>query len=146
MAGMRGTYIPDPGAQSRPFETPPTYVNISDIERLAKAGVQISLSNIAPQQDPYPPEPHPYNKTLADRIWDRWHMARMGANPHYRDGMAKPFQLLASQHNDKVWVSVHPTNFSYEPFQLQDDAAIFPSDTLMANIALWEKNHPSGGS
>jgi hypothetical protein len=127
------------------------FLNITDIERLAKAGVQVSLVGIVPQPDPFPPTPpYPYNTApkMEDAIWDRWQrtkQARHTGNGGYGhidlEGYIRPFQLLATQHGDKVFVSVHPTSLVYEPFMLEDDAVIFPSDALMAKIALWEKDH-----
>jgi hypothetical protein len=120
-----------------------TSLTISDIERLAKAGVSVTLSSIIPLADPFPPyAPVPTVRSLEDAIWDRWQRTRLATHSfHDTYGEVRPYQLLASTHGDKVWVSVHPTNFNYEPFQLQDDSAIFPSDALMANLALWEQHH-----
>lgn len=119
---------------------------VSDIERLAKAGVQIGLTRIVPVSDPYPAAAHEAPHTappMAEAIWERWRRSkRVSRPPAYGDYLIPPFELLASQHGDKVWVSVHPTNYNYDPFQIQDDSAIFPSDGLMASLALWERHHP----
>lgn len=116
-------------------------LQIHEIERLAKAGVTITMAEITPQSDwaAYPTvQTQP---KMAGAVWGRWRQSRH-ARGHPEDyGAMVPFELLASQHGDKVWLSVHPTNFNYEPFQLQDHAAIFPSDALMAQLALWEQNH-----
>ena len=117
---------------------------VSDIERLAKAGVVINIGNVVPVCDPTPvvvPETRIQSiQSLEDAIWDRWY--RTKAVKGHRDfGYELPFKLLASQHGDKVWVSLHPANSNYEPFQIQDDAVIFPSDALMAQLALWEQHH-----
>lgn len=125
-----------------------SFLNIREIERLAKAGVSIVLDTITPQSDPYEHNAEGQTKpAMARSVWDRWErnkMAMQNQSPYEsRFVISLPFELLASRHGDKVWVSVHPTNFNYEPFQLQDDALVFPSDTLMASIALWEKEHPS---
>lgn len=123
-----------------------SFLNISEIERLAKAGVKIELDSITPQSDP--PEPwSPQHEPMAAAIWDRYNRTKRAVSSPmdgYRLGHLQPFELLASRHGDKVWVSVHPLNFVHEPFQLQDDALTFPSDTLMASLAMWEKGHPSG--
>jgi len=126
-------------------------LSVSEIERLAKAGVNVTIGDgpghIWPQPDsfsaPIPPGPHTADP-MEKAIWDRWERSRRARTGPYMDlGFTLPFRLLATQHGDKVWVSVHPTNFNYEPFQLTDDSAIYPSDALMAKIALWEREHPS---
>jgi hypothetical protein len=116
-------------------------LSISEIERLAKAGVTLTVETVRPVSDPageYPTKP----PTLSDLIWERYTRAIRAAN-NGRDfpGYCMPFELLATNHGDTTWVSVHPTNFNYEPFQLTDVAAIFPSDALMAKLALWEREH-----
>jgi hypothetical protein len=124
-------------------------ITVSDVERLTKAGVTITWHDIENCLVPDPLQPPPYTETpkaasLADAIWERWKRTRRAkSRPDRFDVLEMPYQLLATEHGgDKVWVSVHPVNFNYEPFQLQDDSAIFPSDALMANLALWEREHP----
>lgn len=125
-----------------------TAMTVSDIERLAKAGVHISLLPIMPQADPiyYEPPGARTTPTMEDAFWDRWTRSKYAAMPdetrwRHLEGLQQPFKILASKHGDKVWVSIHPNNFNYEPFQLQDNAAIYPSDALMACVALWEREH-----
>ena len=128
------------------------HLTVTEIERLAKAGVSMTLCEIIPQSDPYtPPDPPPHNGRdlgMEQAIWERYVRSKRAAAHGRIDepahfGMIQPFKLLATQHGDKVVVSVHPTNFAYEPFTIEDVAVIFPSDALMAKIALWEKEHPS---
>lgn len=125
-------------------------LTVSDIERLAKAGVTMAIGDAGGQVMPVPDfverpltqyERKP--ETLEDCFWLRWWRSRLCRNisTHYNDAIP-PFKVLATVHGDKVWVSIHPANFNYEPFQLQDAKAIFPSDALMASVALWENNHP----
>lgn len=114
--------------------TPRRQLSVRDIERLASAGVKIELGTIDVLPDPYR-EALPIE--LADAIWQRW----TRTNDVLERQLVRPYQLLATQYGDKVWVSVHPNHLEYEPFQLQDTAAIFPSDALMAQLALWEANH-----
>jgi hypothetical protein len=146
MAGILGEWEQPQARQAMPY----VQLQVQEIERLANAGVKIELGPIVPTSDiapahPTPPK-HPYEH-MADAIWERWTQSRRASgNFHGLNGTMRPFQLMASQHGDKVWVSVHPNNFNYEPFQLQDEAVIFPSDALMATLALWEKNHPTGGN
>lgn len=128
-------------------------LSVSEIERLAKAGVTVALCEIVPHSDPYiPPPPEPHNGRdlgMEQAIWERYvRSKRAGLGGRIDEpavhGMMQPFKLLASQHGDKVWVSVHPMDAAYEPFMLEDIAVIFPSDALMAKIALWEKEHVTG--
>jgi len=134
---------------------------ISDIERLAKAGVAMTIGDAPGQVSPYPdPVTHHPNSTeqeqemtersyllqtrLTKAIWYRWLRSKNAMSPEYEPPRVQkhPFVMMATQHGDKVWVSIHPTNYTYEPFQLTDDSVIFPSDALMAKIALWESEHP----
>jgi hypothetical protein len=139
------------GIASNPPQVPFSMLCVSDIERLAKAGVKIDLGTVIPQVDPYGQfaPPAMTQPKMEDAIWDRWMQTKRAlqtGNGGYGYGdlelsQIRPFQLLATQHGDKVFVSVHPTHFKYEPFMLEDDAVIFPSDALLAKIALWEKDH-----
>lgn len=123
------------------------YLQITDIERLAKAGVSVKIGMgddcVCPQKDDAPPPSDQYNEGMTGSIWQRWHRRKhSAAHGKYSDPYVTPFQLLATTHGDKVWVSLHPHASNYEPVQFVDDVAIFPSDALMANIALWEREHP----
>jgi hypothetical protein len=137
---------------------PYTYLNVSDIERLAKAGVQINVGTVVPQQDQFNVLSRgnddrnvteldsltTIGNTLSKAIWYRWLRARRALrDPDFGDMLQiRPFSLMANQYGDTVHVSVHPTNENRPPFELTDDAIIFPSDALMAKIALWEKDNP----
>lgn len=141
---MSGSYF-DPAANRNVIE-----LSVSEIERLAKAGVKVEIEPVRPVSDPSDPGPQRgfgIEPPLEQAFWDRWRRsakAKLGNQYEYRfETGLMPFRVLATQHGDTVWVSIHPINFSYEPFQLKDVSAIFPSDALMANIALWEKEHPS---
>lgn len=120
-----------------------TELEVSEIERLAKAGVVITLTAIVPKSDePVAAYPSTRPLTLEDAFWQRYiQRVKSIRQVQLGDGMLKNFSILCSQHNDDIWMSVHPTNFNYEPFQLRDYATVFPSDKLMAEIALWEQHH-----
>ncbi len=125
------------------YPAPALYLSISDIERLAKAGVKVEIATVVPQADAPAPTTDPRVSGLAGAIWDRYvrgKRARDG-DTYHGFGFQLPFELLATKHGDKIWVSVHPTSAIHEPFQLQDDALVFPSDALMASLALWEREH-----
>lgn len=121
-----------------------TELEVSEIERLAKAGVAITLTAIMPKSDARVELEYPSKRplTLEDAFWQRYiQRVKSIRSGQLGDGMLKNFSILCSQHNDDIWMSVHPTNFNYEPFQLRDYATVFPSDKLMAEIALWEQHH-----
>jgi hypothetical protein len=126
------------------FSMPPTALSVSDIERLAKAGVQISMGPVHPQSDMSYPTPPPAPSTemaLEEAIWQRWQRnfnARSKSPFRFpAEGELRPYRLLATEVGDKVFVSVHP--YDSAPFLLQDDTFIFPSDALMASLALYEQ-------
>lgn len=137
-----------------------TYLCVSDIERLAKAGVKIELGKVVAQADlpgfVIPPTTDgdiremdrlsDIGNSLSKAIWSRWLRARRAIHdPDFGDpldGRQRPFSLMAHQYGDTVHVSVHPTDQTRLPFELTDSAIIFPSDALMAKIALWEKDNP----
>jgi hypothetical protein len=119
------------------------YLTVSDVERLAKAGVKIEFNDVRDQvtQDPNPPirvmmpEPSERPTTLDEAFWQRWHRAHISNAYSY----ALPFQIHATEFKDKVYVFVAPT--TAEPFVLTDEAPLYPSDKLMAELALWESTN-----
>jgi hypothetical protein len=126
---------------------------VSEIERLAKAGVQIGLKDITPVSDPMPAPPAPpfmndwarlEMAELNKAFWERWLLNRRAMSPTAfggLDGVMRPYVILASVVGDKVHISVHPSDNVTEPFTLVDDRATYPSDTLLASLKLWEKTH-----
>lgn len=142
----------DLGGPSYPLHTKnPVALTVSDIERLAKAGVTMQIEHVIPMADPPRDELrnvedcHRNLNHLSRSLMQRWLQTKRArhSNDYFTmDGLCVPWSILATQHGDKVWVSVHPLTEGYEPFQLTDEAVIFPSDALMAKLALWEKEHP----
>lgn len=126
-----------------PYEPPRQPLRVSDVVKLASAGVVIEFKDIAAQVQSDGPDYPPVQTTapaMADAIWDRWHRTKRAGHEQFgfRDeGTMRPWQLFATQHGDTVHVFVAPRGA--EPFVLTDAAAIFPSDALMASLALHEK-------
>lgn len=118
-------------------------ITVNDAEKLAKAGVAMSWDAIQPflydSDDCRPAGPSPGERPMADAIWERWARAKLAhANSYYTyDGQLRPWQLFAAAHKDTVHVFVAPSDG--EPFVLTDVAAIFPSDALMASLALHDR-------
>jgi hypothetical protein len=118
-------------------------LSVSDIERLAKAGVKIEFKDIALQVQPdMYPSPGSYDemapkppRSLSDSFWQRWERA----NPRkFGAGEMRPWDIHATEFGDKVYVYVAPTDG--EPFILEDSKPLFPSDALMAALHLREKS------
>lgn len=110
--------------------TPTMSMTTEQIERLAKAGVTVELAHKVYVQDPPPvPNQRTYDH-LTDLITGRWRMSN-GAQQY--EGLVVP-QLKAMQHGDKVYVFAYSGNA--EPEIIVDDAAIYPSDALLARIHL----------
>lgn len=113
--------------------SPAVMLSVSDIERMAKAGVVIAYKDIAghvvPDQQPERP------RTLEDAFWERWRRANIPTAHIY--GMWPPYRISTHPHGDKVTVFVQPHDKA--PFTLEDESCLYPSDALMAKLALWEK-------
>lgn len=113
-----------------------TFLQVSEIERLAKAGVQITLGNIIPQSDMMMAEAashYPTPSTASDAFWDRWRRAHRNQEFTFQ----APFGIHATEFGGKVYVLVSPHDEA--PFILEDDALLYPSDALMASLALRER-------
>lgn len=113
-------------------------LSVSDVERLAKAGVKIEIREVLVQPDctevPAPSYPPP--SSLNDSFWQRWQRANP-PNP-MTFGMTRPWDIYATEYGDKVYVYVAPPDG--EPFILEDSRNLFPSDALMAALHLREKS------
>lgn len=121
---------------------PDVTLTVSDVERLAKAGVSIKFEDIRHQIKPDDLSPTPtYDdrpRSLEEAFWDRWKRARAANNIY--TSMMMPYAVNASQHGDKVYVFVSPAD--QPPFIIEDVAVLYPSDALMAKMALLEKMKP----
>lgn len=114
---------------------------ISEIERLAKAGVVVDLKDLMNRglvQSDFmvmPPEPNTF-PTLDAAFWDRWKRNMRATRPdEYGFGLIG-FQFGAFETNDTVHCCVcDGTKFAV----IEDQKALYPSDSLMAAIHLWEK-------
>lgn len=117
-------------------------LSISDVERLAKAGVAIQFSEIANRIVSDPPPSPPANLFPAEDNWTEVLLERYRRNLRARsksyESVMYPFRFFATEHGDKVHVYVAPTD-GRDPVVLVDDKAIFPSDALMSSIYLMEK-------
>jgi hypothetical protein len=104
-------------------------LTVSEMVDLAKAGVKVELAGrVAISQAP-PPVATAYDH-LTDMICDRWRMSKGGRE---YEGFPGP-TLKAVQHGDEVHVFAYSGHS--EPEVLVDDAAIYPSDALLARIHL----------
>lgn len=115
-------------------------LSVSDVERLAKAGVAIKFEDIKYQIEPdtaaAPPQHFPMPRTLEEAFWDRWRRAHLPRENTF--GAMIPYTINASEQGGKVYVFVSPGD--QPPFILEDDAVLYPSDALMAKLALYEKS------
>jgi len=111
-------------------------LSVSDVERLAKAGVQIKLEDVINQLIPDPVVMPPAH-TLADLIYSRMKQSMQAKYPD-NDVFAwhRP-ELHATIFKDKAYVFV--TTGKSEPLVIEDDAHIFPSDALMAKLHLLQE-------
>lgn len=111
---------------------PITPLSVTDIERLAKAGVKVEWKDIAAQVQPdFKQAP----LTLVEAFWQRWKRANPGNNLEYY-GRVQPWQIFATTYGEKVFVYVAPIDA--EPFILEDEKVLYPSDALIAKLHLRE--------
>lgn len=121
-------------------------LTVADLERLAKAGVQVNLTermvdNIQPDFAPatdggpqFPPRSYP----LVDAFWERWRRNKAAFDsPHHDFGDHwERFHFYAAEVGDVVQCFVNDK----ERFAvIEDSKHLFPSDALLAAVHLWEK-------
>lgn len=130
-------------------------LTVSDVERLAKAGIAIRFEDIknlmVPDHAAVGVEPA--RTLLADALWERWDRAEenkrrlnrydpfgdreaglttMGDNGNHL--RSKPFELYAVRAANNIHVVV--TLPAQEPVIIKDDIRLYPSDALMASLFL----------
>ena len=128
----------------------PSYavLSVSDVERLAKAGVKMEWSEIKnqvrPDLKPSPAEASMFDcSKLLRPLVARLKQAYDNAS---RNSIAVPFEdslgpdfLSAAAHGDKVYVFVASRHGP--PIILEDESHLYPSDALMAKLHLMDKFH-----
>lgn len=146
-----GAVGPTPSMGGYPFITPLT---VSDIERLAKAGVTVQWDDIKDHVRPDSDSKALNQYTdplLTTAIVIRWRLA----NPDNRYGEEPrpPYDFACTKYRDKVYVfaSYHGGDLlrqggrtRTEPCIIIDDAAVFPSDALMAKLIFMAKQDTKG--
>ncbi|HEV2662792.1 MAG TPA: hypothetical protein VGU68_19455 [Ktedonobacteraceae bacterium] len=129
------------------YQPPRPRVSVSDVERLAKAGVTIPWEAVREQvcrDEDFPAPMQGKPRELEDTFWDRYNIAHHLA----REFHTRYFRIACHQHGDKMAVVVMPwqhneasfNNSGEPPFIIEDEACLYPSDALMAKVALWERN------
>lgn len=145
-----------PTSQPNTFPWPPgrlertqKMLTVSDVERLAKAGVQIKMDDVIERITPDPMKEDPIDVQMAPQNADNndllralWHRLRMNTralqSDHMGGGMYRHMPVQAAvRHGDTIHIFVHTGNSP--PCIIEDEAVLFPSDALMAKIALLEK-------
>lgn len=124
-----------------PAPAPRSLLHVTDVERLAKAGVKIDFEQIAAQVTPDPAEERPqyYYNDLTRFFWERWLRANSREDSSF-NGHLRPYDIFAQRHNDTIYVMVTPPPASDKPFIIEDAATLYPSDALMAQLALWQQS------
>lgn len=124
-------------------------LTVKDLERLAKAGVQVTLSDRMADciQPDFAPDcsgeamPGPFQVRaypLIDAFWDRWRRNKQAlAGPEAMYGERFDcFHFYAAEVGDVVQCFVNDK----DRFALIEDVKhLFPSDALLAAVHLWEK-------
>jgi hypothetical protein len=107
-------------------------LTVSEVERLAKAGVTVAFADIAAHVHPDPPK-QDHLDPGARAVLDRWRR-----NPRNQPEYVgfEVIRFATHMYNDTVYVFV--VTPGHEPVILTDDVHLFPSDALMAKIHLLE--------
>lgn len=119
-------------------------LSVSDLVRLATAGVKVDLSdhNLVVNRDedlPHVMAQNVFPASLVDAFWDRWHRAHVNTN-NFPAGRLIPYAIYAHEFAETVYVMVCPVK--QPPFIIEDHARLYPSDALMAKLALYESTNP----
>src|ERR1035437_6495575 len=140
-----------PPSKNNPGDPAPCAIlSVSDVERLAKAGVKMDWETM---RDQVRPDPVPDKTGMFDcRVLLRPLVARLrqqalsrstkdrfltgGSDGAYIDG---PSFLSVVAHGEKVYVFVASGN--QPPLILEDDLHLYPSDALIAKLHLMHKLH-----
>lgn len=128
----------------RPGKDVVTVLTVSEVERLAKAGVQIKFEDIADRvgADPNVVGSNTYQRAnhlvhlFRERLMNRERVKQAGRNDYDYGGqtMVHMPDCWAAAYKDKVFLFVAPGNS--EPLILEDDAQMYPSDALLAKYDL----------
>lgn len=121
---------------SMPTPPPGFCLSISEIERLAKAGVTVNLHGpCIPQSDPYVHQEQKFQSRvypMIDAFWERWRRANTAAR---EDGF-ETFGMYAIEVGDKVQALFHEGS---RFVVIEDEKILYPSDALMAKVHLWRQ-------
>lgn len=107
-------------------------LTVSEVERLAKAGVKVEFKDIAAQVRPDIPEsPHLFDNRLVKPLVERRAASRCNSQDNF---ISFPFNAYVTRYGDKFYIFL--STGCHEPCILQDEAHLYPSDALMASIHL----------
>jgi hypothetical protein len=119
-------------------------LSVSDVVKLALAGVKVDLNDIKGSIDrdenlPSPPVIPPANvfpRNLEEAFWDRWRRAHLNSMQSFYE---PPYGIYAHEFAETVYVMVCPRKQA--PFIIEDRAPCYPSDALMAALSLYESTN-----
>lgn len=119
---------------------PSMMLTVAQIEALAKAGVKVELAHTVIVKHDEPAPAYQYGALdLLNMVRDRWMMAMKAKNAvsagnvFMESYFVNPL-IAAAKHGDKVYIFAGGGNTA--PHVIEDDAAIFPSDALLAKLHL----------
>jgi hypothetical protein len=121
-------------------------LSVSDIVKMATAGVKVDLADLKdcvesdenlPSMTAVPADVFP--RSLEDAFLDRWRRAHPRNINSYADPLV-PYGIHAHEFAGIVYVMVCPWN--QPPFLIEDSGVCYPSDALMAALALYESTQP----
>lgn len=118
---------------------PTVSLTVGEVTELAKAGVKVELAGKVEIKSPIMPTGRMLSRDISEGIRERYVQSQQAKLSEHdriyglRASDAIP-ELCAFQHGDKVYVFAYSGNSP--PEVIEDDAAIYPSDALLARIHL----------
>lgn len=141
--GMLGPSFDDENNYPMMIEKPQPGISVSDVARLAQAGVTVNLKEIADYVRPDVQEQPLFDasmllKPLVDRL-----IRFKGMQNHmpFPPNRINDFFFSAWCGRGKVFVFVCPQAVDCTPCILEDEIELYPSDALMAKIHLLNESH-----
>lgn len=121
------------------WHSSPNNLSVTDVERLAKAGIAITWNDISHSVLPDymmqpPPTPTSYEQALTDPIRERWRRANQHKAGRFDVNPTASVHLSAVEYGEDIYVFV--ATGRGEPQILTDKSCLYPSDALMAQIHL----------
>lgn len=124
--------------------TGPRHVmTVTEVERLAKAGVQINFADVASQIRPdTPKQVYCDSSEFIEPLVRRWERTDENNRRHRFGPPTFPFHVSVFTNGEKMFVFVATFTVKCDPVILEDDPRLYPSDNLITKLHLLIESHP----